>query len=453
MDRPAYATVPPSVQVQSVGSNMHNQNQPSSLANNSAGMNHESNLEFASNVATPLPSLSNDHIPFQSQPAPGVGQLSLNRSVAEYRRNQLSADLLHVSRTQGTGNGFLMHNQAFPAPDYVNEIRFGRSQLLNSIPTRDLSSFLNEQISIQNQLISDLTNVHWTLFGGNPGTHPYVSSHDLCYQTSSPNQPADPINFVVAEYISNGDVARSPISLSVPRVNNPISFWNQPSIGTEQNLAEFSFQLSNPLLHHQPAQGMNNMHYGPNQSNAIRARRHINRRNSGPYACPRCRNEFAFSQSLAAHLREHTMLDDQTNWITGSTSRMMNSDAHAFLLPTRSPFPPMSLNNTNRGDRNINFSDGMSNRRLNPLISFRRESDSMAAPERSLGRSNDHPTVVAHVHSSSALDLAANDGCGKEPALSEQASLEKNAPNQGQPASDVATKDNIPRSVKEESSD
>lgn len=432
MDRPVYATVPLGVQSQSMGSNTPLQ-QPSFLANNSVGVNNESNLEFTSNI-TASPPYSNDHLPSQFQPALGVGQLSLNRSAAEYRRSSV---LSHAFHPQGTGYYIRVHTQAFPLPDNVHGIGFERSQFSNSIPTRDLSSFLN-----LNQFISNSTNVHSNMFGGHPGAHPYEFSRELWYQTSSFSHPAVPINLTAAEFRSNGDVARAPVS-SIPGANNPNFLWDQPGTGLQANVAESSFQLSNPLLQHQPADDMNNMYYGPSQSRVIRSRRHLNRRNYVPYSCPRCQHEFAHSQSLVAHMREHSRLEDRTNMVTSSTSRMMNSDAH-MLPSTRSPFPPMSLNNLNRGDGNINSSDGTSNRRMNPLM----------VPETSVGRN--HPTDLAQMRSSSAMGTAANDNRGKQVMTSEQASQENKAPNQAQPAAGVAGKDEIPlifRSVKEESTD
>ncbi|KAF3453165.1 hypothetical protein FNV43_RR03602 [Rhamnella rubrinervis] len=272
-----------------------------------------------------------------------------------------------------------VHTQAFPLPDNVHGIGLERSQFSNSFPTRDLSSFLN-----LNQFISNSTNVHSNMFGGHPGLI-HMSFRELWYQTSFRSHPAVPINLTPAEFRSNGDVAHAPVS-SIPGACNPNFVWDQAGTGLQTDVAESSFQLSNPLLHHQPANGMNNMYYGPSQSRVIRSRRHLNRRNSGPYSCPRCRHEFAFSQSLVAHMREHS-------------------------------------------------------RRMNPLM----------APETSVVRNL--PTDLTQMRSSSAVGMVTNDNHGKEVMTSEQASLENNAPNQAQPAADVARKDKLPlifRSVKEE---
>ncbi|KAF3454038.1 hypothetical protein FNV43_RR04485 [Rhamnella rubrinervis] len=326
-----------------MGSNIPLQ-QPSFLANNSVGVNNGSNLEFTSNI-TASPSYSYDHLPSQFQPALGIGQFSLNRSAAEYRRSSV---LSHAFRPQGTGY-YIVHTQAFPLPDNVHGIGLERSQFSNSFPTRDLSSFLN------------------------------LNHH-----------PAVPINLTPAEFRSNGDVAHAPVS-SIPGACNPNFVWDQAGTGLQTDVAESSFQLSNPLLHHQPA-------------------------------------------------NEHSRLEDRANIVTSSTSRMMNSDAN-MLPPTRSPFPPMSLNNLNRGGGNINSSDGTSNRRMNPLM----------APETSVVRNL--PTDLTQMRSSSAVGMVTNDNHGKEVMTSEQASLENNAPNQAQPAADVARKDKLPlifRSVKEE---
>lgn len=416
MNRPVYAAIPFSVQSQSMGSNIHVQ-QPSFLANNSVGANDGSNLEYASNTNAPQSSYSSDHLPSQFQPVLGIGQLSLNQSAAEYRSSILS----HGFFPQSTGYYIRVHTQAFPFPGNVSGsgIRSERSQFANPIPARDLSSFLN------------LTNVPSTMLGGYPGVHPYEFSRELWYQTSSNSHHALPINVTAADFGSNGEVYHAPNS-SIPGANNPNFLWDQPGTSEQTNVAEPRSQFNNTLLHHQPANNMNYLYYGSSQSRVIRPRRHLDRRNSGPYSCPKCKHEFAFSPGVLAHMREHNGLEAQTNLNASSTSKMINSDSE-MLQPTRSPFPPMSLNDLNRAD-------GISKRRLSPSM----------APETSV-RQN-HPTDLAPMQSSSGVGVAAR-ARGKEVMTSEQASLGNNAPSQMHPVTDMAGKDKFPciiRSIKEE---